>query len=795
MSLIIKSYNNSIVDRDHEAGQIARIIEMQSETKGSSVILLYADSGFGKSSVVEKVKEKYQSLKDRMIIVNTPPKNRTSASVEGNYLNCIAEAINQKLLGVFTLEDFLDSPEGDMQRMIDVDEILKNGSTFTSALTSGIGQLALAELKAQRLLYDSTIDSILVIKKYIELAIARYDIILDITNAQNMDTATYRVLNSILQTPSMKTIILEYTTEDGNFLDAIKFAESFNCSCELMKIDCLPFEFALSILGIPVDSQKISEIEKFYNNVVKGNLYKLIQEKLNAKSYGDNYSEDPIDKRIRLLGYAQKLILSIVCLHDGEIATNLLNEILESINSSFYIPVNWRLELDSLLEEEDGILKLHHPSIADSISLAPDNAITSSAYLYLVSFYEKWLNEGNTADIHKVSVIMLIKLHSQFNPIKMLPLMTQFKQIIIGSIAERDALRLIKQAFDSINVGRETRYHLILISLCYDAGFYTSAYSLMKELEPLSLDSSKILMCMLLNRNDYHEDAIMMCDDIYRRTTHTRYKLISLMIKMLSQRSLNLTNEYRKTFRKIKRNLQFRNLPEYGFFLRNAQITLTYAKGLDYIQRSISFFERKGEPLFAAQAKLTLAVQNARLGNLEESERILDSIAPIIISESFEKHIIYINRAAVRLLGLKADDVTDSLLNKALLTVTTVFDRISVLNCMLCSIIIRSGTIDEFERICKMIEKELILEPDQRIRKKVYTNIYLYHRDVSKNHEKAHYWKAKALEIKAQDKRQMLEYIILTNSRPREDLRFLASKNFCVSFITYWHFSIPLLDE
>lgn len=218
-------------------------------------------------------------------------------------------------------------------------------------------------------------------------------------------------------------------------------------------------------------------------------------------------------------------------------------------------------------------------------------------------------------------------------------------------------------------------------------------------------------------------------------------------------------------------------------------------KGLDYIQRSVSFFERKGESLFAAQAKLTLAVQNARLGNLEESERILDSIAPIIISESFEKHIIYINLAAVRLLGLKADDITDSLLNKALLTVTTVFDRISVINCMLCSIIIRSGPIDEFERICKMIEKELILEPDQRIRKKIYTNIYLYHRDVSMDHEKAQYWKAKALEIKAQDKRQMLEYIILTNSRPRKDLRFLASKNFCVSFITYWHFSIPLLDE
>ena len=53
MSLFINNY--AIVDREREAKQIAQLLRENVQNK-SHVIILCADSGYGKSSIVYKVK-------------------------------------------------------------------------------------------------------------------------------------------------------------------------------------------------------------------------------------------------------------------------------------------------------------------------------------------------------------------------------------------------------------------------------------------------------------------------------------------------------------------------------------------------------------------------------------------------------------------------------------------------------------------------------------------------------------------------------------------------------------------
>ena len=187
-------------------------------------------------------------------------------------------------------------------------------------------------------------------------------------------------------------------------------------------------------------------------------------------------------------------------------------------------------------------------------------------------------------------------------------------------------------------------------------------------------------------------------------------------------------------------------------------------------------------------------IQLARLGELEKSEALLDEIVPSLLNASFEKHIVYVNQAAIRLLNGQADNETIHLLDKALLTVTTVFDRIVILNNILCALIINKGNTRKFERLKRMLEAEIANEPDRRMWQKTYANFYLYCRDISKNYAEAQHWKDAVNGLKIKKSHQTMESVLVFNEVPTEDLRFLATRNFCVSFITYWHFDIPILD-
>ena len=654
MSLIIN--NHAVVDRDREAKQIAQLLQDRT-SHSSSVIILCADSGYGKSSIMHKVQEIYNDLTNKIVVVETPPTNNNTVPIDGQYLNYIAETLDEKLKPWYSLEKFLYSSDSNYQPLIDADSMLQAGHSIPSAIVAAFGKTVLTDLQAERLLYDTSVDSILVLKNYISVAIEKNDIIIDITNAQNMDITSYRAIRSMIQNSCIKKIVLEYTTENNDIANAVKFVNGLNCKYTLMEIDKLPFEFALSIIGVPADIKKICDIEKYYRQVIKGNLYKIIQAKMDSRTDIINCFDDPIKKKVESLGFASKMILAILCLQDGEMNRKTFSGILDLIKNSFFVPLNWKYELNTLIDQQEDKIRLRHASIIESFSLTCENAAALSAYRYLVEFYENICNSSTDALIQNHTVVQLVKLHSRFDPKRMIPLLGHFKSVIIEKLSEADAFALIKQAFEALSNDSETVFHIKLVALCYEAGFYRGALDLLNQLAPLSSISGKVYMCMLLNRNDRHLEAIELCMKLLESIDNPRYELILMMIKMLSERSLNRTKDYENTFRAIEKMQSYRSILEYGFFLRNAQIVFSYVESLKYLQQSIAFFEQRNETLYAAHSKLTYSIQLARLGRLEESEKIINDIVSLLLNASFEKHIVYSNQAAIRLLKKQADEI------------------------------------------------------------------------------------------------------------------------------------------
>lgn len=788
MSLIFRK--DDIVDRIKEAQTIESIIRETARNGAAHAIVLWANTGYGKSAIMRKVKSFFDGQAIQIAIVETPPTNSTTP-IEGQYLNYIAETLDRVLADQLSLKQFLLSYHNGIKPLLDAEAILYNGLSLQSGLAIKVGETAMADLTEQRLLFDTNTDSILLIKNYIETAVQTTHIVLDITNAQNMDATSFRALNQILEHQRDLTMIFEYTTQGGRSAQLEHFLSQLSCSHTEIEVDILPFDFALTIFGQTENANTIYEIEKFYRNVVRGNLYKIVQAK---NSYSPRLDTDPIEAQIKELGYVSRLFLSILCLMGGKSTQEEFQRIQNHIEQNFYVPKGWIENLDSLIEVENGCIALRHASIADTLQLTPDNATAMAAYKYLADYYSDLVNSPKGYTTYVQIVPKLAVLYSQFDPSKLALIINQFKEVIIEKFDKNEATRLVGLAFDALGAPRETEFHFMLIALCYEAGFYDKALALLQKLEPLESECGQVFYCMLLNRNDLHELAVKTCKKVRKAAKNPRYQLIVQMVQMLSERSLGLYNQCRDTCEKIEKTTAFHGLLEYGFFLRNKQIILQFEESLTYIEQSIAFFNQRNQDLYAAYSRLTHLVQWARLGYPQESEVELEKIAPHLLHSSFERHIVYLNQAALRLLQGIADKKTFHLLDKAYMTVTTTFDHAVVLNNKLCALIIQGNAHpDEFLPLLAELKKVVDEEPDANLRRKVYANIALYYK-MAEDNTSYEWWVAKVKQIKRNAVVHPFENSLLFGESPIKSFRFLAKQPCCVFFITYWHFDIPIID-
>ena len=645
---------------------------------------------------------------------------------------------------------------------------------------------------ADRILKGWELDNILINSEYIKFMLENFSFVLDVSNIQNADSMSIMQIQSILSELNEQYFIFEYTTQDKDTDNLWQIARTFEkiADIDILEINKLPIEYALTIVDT-VDCDNISKLENFYKNIAKGNLYKLYNLRKNSDANNSLiYSSDPVRLQIDKLNYQQKIILAIICLNDGKVAIKRFNDLISFISKVFFILPEEIENLNDFIEIQNNYYKLHHSTIIDSMDISLDNFAAVTAYKFLIDYYTERLSLEKQNEEQKEYIFQIIKLYSIFDPIKILDNLNIFKLLITSCVSEMQGDILLKKIFFSLPKGTSNNVKLHIINLGYETGFYKTAYHLLTKFKDDS-EMYIILECMLLNRLDKHNENIIKCKKVLRETKHTlRFSLIIKMIKMLSERSLNNFKEYNKTFNQIFQNKAYVKIYEYGFLLRNSQIIFSYKNSLKYIKQSIDFFNLNGSVKNASCSKLTYAVQLARLGFLEESTKILNAIKQILLESTFEKHIVYVNQAAIELLRGTADEKTLLLLEKSFLSVTTSFDKVVVLNNKLCWYILNN--VDEclFLSLKAQIDTLLLSEPDLRLHRRTYINYSKYYKNVKNNIIKSNMWLKKAQEIYSNNDELGNVYIFGINKNP--ELTFLSKQDFYVSFITFWHFDLPM---
>lgn len=786
-----------LIDRNAETNAILEDINKYQALKQNKILFIWADTGIGKTSVIEKIQQN-KNLNTKIAIVDTPPANDDDITNNGAYITYIANTLNNVVFNDrLSLKDYLRMGVSQRLDKQEVDNILDKTNSINNIVPNLICTLLrrytnVGIADSDKILNSNDTDSILIKIEYIKFLLQKYPFVLDITNIQNIDFMTVRSLQKILTDNNNMYFIFEFTTINSDTTKLWKLVKTFEryADIEVAEITKLSSEYALKIVQ-PNNFSEIDAFQKFYTEIADGNIYKLRSAK-NEISKGNTYNlqQDPILSQISKLSYGQKIILAIICLNNGVINRTTLLDIIEKTKDTYYILNDDIFALQDLIDIFPDVCKIKHATIIDSFNLSPENYAAVVAYKLLLQYYTLKVTTTEISNDIISYQYEIIKLHSIFDPIQILSEIKVLKKILVTCLSEENGTALLTSIFNSITDDVENNVKIHIINIAYEAGFYKTAFKLLNEIE-CSKNKYPLLYCMLLNRNDYHIECIELCVKHINKSINDRITMILKMIKMLSERSLN-NNAYVSTFWDIYNTTRYKQYYEYGFLLRNAQIVFDYQASINYLNESISFFTEKKSYKDAACTELTLCVQLARLGKLDIAQKRILAVKDELFNSTFEKHIVMLNMVAIELLSGNTNNDIFLQLERCLVTAITSFDKIVILNNELCWHILNKSSEQEFIAVKKQLDLALNVEPDKRLHRRTYINYAKYYDNVLNNIEKSLYWEKVASQIILPNDK-LGNAFLRPEAAVDTELQYLASKPYYISFITYWHFDLPMI--
>lgn len=790
MSIIY--YEEDILDRKIETNEISSFLSTESHQ--NKILWVCGDTGLGKTSIIKKALKTIATSSQIVIKAETPPLNQNDCIIQGQYLNFITDSVHQEMEKYgWSMKNFLTYvgknrvDKQEVQNVIDT-EISKVPHAIISTIASRYLQTGLNDIP--KILLNTDSESILIKREYLKFVFGKGNITLYISNFHNIDIASLTELEHLISSTTKNNFIFEYTTSNNNISQVIKYQELWNdyCKSAIQVIDILPLEFAVKIGGNKFKQQAV-EWQNFYNDVIKGNLYKVKALKFQAKS---DLSKDPLEQ-ISKLGYCQNIFLQLIYLHGSEMDLEQLIHLLqESQQPELLISCsNIFKDLDFFIERTGTRIKIRHASVSDYLKNSTNTDIVKAgtiAYGILRNVLNDDLRKQNFVYYNKKDIILLlIKVYAGFDTEKLLETLEHFKEIVINEIFIEQIYFLIDQVKELLSKSLNKRITLSLIKLCYEVGLYTKAYSILEEYYFPCLDIY-MYKAILLNRVDQHEQCVTYCEEIITYDSNIHYQFIIKLIKLLSLRTLNKTTCYKQLYFEMLNNKEYRKFLEYGILLRNSQLIYSYRKNIPYIKKSVMFFKEHNSSKNQLYALLTLVTEISYNGQTAKARKMLKAIKKDFLQSTTEKHIIYNDIAAVDLLDKTVTSETLLSLEEGILTSHNPYDTLTILSNKICYYIISHQICEELPKILESIKKNMEIEPDRRIHRRVYFNLHQYYQYIQKDTEKANEAWESMLHISDTIDEKLNKLIKIEKNNNTSNISVY------ISFIAYWHFDIPMIE-
>lgn len=715
--MIIKNYteNYEIVDREDDIQQLKSIMEV---ARSSQVHIVYAKTGYGKSSFSIKLSREELFSDWDVIRIITMPKNVIPNVQEGDYLDFIFTKVNKyfsKKSKDLSFEYYISNGGNKM-----IEKIALNATvdTIANIKLSENPLIKLFALLFKRWLKIDTFDPYSIINDnspitrsikadYVRYIFNRSRILLTIENIQNIDNTSYKyLLDWVNDTKDKKHVFLfEYTVSDESDLEKMKdFLKSFSKTGVQVfesELERMPSKYIADIIESQLEEHSpdihfVVKAQNHYKQYSNGNLWDLID-------YARNYSTEeqqaeshaPTLHNLQNLSCEAQYIISILIYHSGIISKknfeyiwlNYFSNSSPLILEKIYLELYTSCTIKFLCDEFSEHIAISHASIIDVWQTNGFDfiAIDRETSKRLVQFYL----DNYSGNLHlaekQFSWQMLIRIYATHEPKKIMELLDDFKSNLMKNISRENTWNylelLIKHTKENI-LGFRNAY-LKILQICRSASLFKEGYSCVKLMEScidIWHDEELLLHKLLyLSILDEHYTVI----ELYKEAIKNKekYSPIWIRLKLLvlnSYIALGNKSSCLKIDDELTQMHDFKSQPEYAIYLRLTNIYKKPSCAVHDAKKSIRLFHERGDKKQEGKSYITYSKLLSSLGNHKKAIAMIKRAEELLAEYNEGMSCIYNNLAGYLLmLGKHGQEVWDYLDIAEIYSVST-YDKLSV---------------------------------------------------------------------------------------------------------------------
>jgi len=647
----------------------------------------------------------------------------------------------------------------------------------------------------------SDTDTTAMLLGYLRYLFERQRYVIAVENIQTLDDSSARTIPEVLTAGTGQFLLLEYTDGGAAGLPLPNLKGLFADAADVRQIEVRRLSWSdLRPYLAPSTIERVAETVYVAHD---GNLRQLQDlEFLLADDMSEaDVFESPTAARLRRLGKAQMLTLAAVVAHSSPVHNEALTGLYRHMRALHDTFVD--LEAEAVVLQSDGLLRIDsgrwsvaHDSIGHVALLEP----TYDRYFTIA--YQAWsLYYGSAygqrdfvliSENEMLSLLFHFYLHSDV--MRIFSILNDVERVATTSVAPRtamDFLRRLLSHMEQTDASNDALQRVLytLIDIAYAVGMYGEAAHLLARIEADS-ERRRVSEVALLNRLDEHDVAIAAAlrhlDAPH--VPNSSYELSLKLLLIVSLRSSNRFLEAEAMFSEVAENRAYESLPEYGYFLRNAEIVLDRDESIAYIRKSIRFFQERSMVIAEAHSRISLAMYLILEGKLDDAEEEHRHVAGLISGQTNERHIVFNNQALVRLYrGPGSFNEGLELLSQARTTLSTPFDTISIYNNLFVAYAM-SGRKESAEAAATRLQELLPTEPDLILHRTVYFNLAQYDRQHGL-HTSAERFLAAARDAAPPTEEYWSFRLEGAQFPQRNAMR--ASIPYDLAFLSYWHFPIP----
>lgn len=819
---------DGLVNRDAEIEKLLHTIEKEV----AEVDILYSRSGIGKSSLVKKlIFQLSEENIPNVILIKTLSHNVCSASREWLYIDFIFDAFNKhfEASGAWSFQSFLSSGRSDIINKQMYEHRMNRACNISSIKKFFLDSVLSFAAKAQNLYAynpykisaDNSMRARIIKAQYIEFILLTQRIIFMIDNVQNIDSTSFKFfLDWVNEAKGKKHyFLLQYTVTETTDLTALselyeQISDTGIC-VKTIELANMPSNYVADIIENQITDKPTSirfnlDALQHYETRSNGNLRELLDYVRRYKIiHGETQRHREFNSTVELmlaLTPEAKSILAILVFSGGEVPKDVLttiwNEyfdggeispILQELKSSRIIddktkPKNIVIDHASIITEWDSHIELFN---------GIDRMVYNRLELICVRILQDFTEPEDKKIANYEAWQYLLHMYAKREPSKIMNLLEDLEAGLVSNLSAKNVWHYIKLLIQHTEseLDKYKAVYYKLLSILYKLELFHEGMECLKKMEQkLPLTKNHLLILYKINfltGLDQFNEAIALYQWASGFITEDDSIWYHLQLCILcSYRSINDIQQCKKIGKQVKTLKNWREKPEYAYYLRLMNIYLPNSAAIRHAYQSAKWFKLHGDSYQAGKSYITYSKLLASVGSYRKAIKV-SQVAQKLLNQKMEtSHFLCSNLAAYKLLrGERGIDIWQ-LLCQAELSASVPYSYLAIIVNKLAWCY-ENKDFNKIDFITNSAKKLLTMEPDEHIHALYYYNMHLIS-NIRHDEFMSKYYFKKAYEL--QDKCRFIAARISGVDKHRREIRCRLKRPWHVCFLSFWTYDLPTDD-